>query len=53
MGSGGAIDINLMALIWIMDKQGVAESEQLHFSRKVRYFNGLVLEAISKSVKDK
>ena len=51
MGMSGAVDINLTALVWIMERLGVAEDEQLEMSRKVRGFAGLVLEEIHKEQK--
>lgn len=51
MGMDGAVDIDLKALIWIMEKLGVHESEQLAMSSAVRTFNSLVLAEITEEQK--
>ena len=53
MGMGGAVDLNIMAVAWVMDRMGVDEGEQLELCNRVRYFASLVLAEINRDAKKK
>jgi hypothetical protein len=53
MGMGGAVDLNLLAIVWVMERMGVDVEEQLEMSGRVRFFASLVISEINKEAKKK